>query len=241
MRPRLIPATILLLYALKVSGQSSNYYGVFPTIDHSGTISKKLDYSIYYFGAFNLINEEIKGVKEESNLFAFYAEQALSYKFNPNLSLTGSYVFERQRPFKDNYRNENRFYLQVTYRYDLGKTSIKHRLRYDGRFIEDMVTRKSPYTSRVRYLFGLASPLLRSTDKLYFSAYNEFFFNTYKSATAIYGENWAYAGIGYKTKHNGSFELGTLYIFWVNSQTSLTNFYYLQLCWVTHVNFMKKK
>lgn len=68
------------------------------------------------------------------------------------------------------------------------------------------------------------------------------FFNLDESATAIYGENWAYAGIGYKTEKVGTWEVGPLYIFWVaNKQNDLINFFYLQLSWITHHDFRKNK
>jgi hypothetical protein len=222
--------------------QAQNHVGVFPTIDHSGIISDRFSYSLYYFGAVNLINEEVKGYKEPANLFAFYSEQALTYNVNSHLSLTGSYVYERQRPFATTYRNENRFYVQAAYKYNLNRTGLKHRLRYDGRFIEDRVTGDAPFTSRIRYQFGLTTPLQKTSDKVYFSAYNEFFFNLGKASVAFYGENWAYAGIGWKAPGAGSFELGPLYIFWVNDkQNNLSNFYYLQLTWATQLDFRKKK
>ncbi len=224
-----------------VFSQGSQHLGVFPTIDHSGTITDKLDYSLYYFGAFNLLNSEIAGVKEEPNFFAFYAEQALTYNVNPNLSFTGSYVYERQRPIESAYRNENRFYLQSTYKYKLKNTDLKHRLRYDGRFIEDRTTGESPYTSRLRYLFGVKTPINKEKNKMYFSLYNEFFFNLDKEATAIYGENWASAAIGYNLNKSNTIEAGPLYIFWVNNkQNDLQQFYYLQLTWVSHLDFRKK-
>lgn len=228
------------MYAKGIQAQNINHIGLFPTIDHSGTISKRLDYSLYYFGGLNLINDKVNGVEEPANFFVFYSEQALTYNLTPYLSFTGSYVYERQHPTESNYRNENRFYLQTAYKYNLNRTTLKHRLRFDCRYIEGRTTGKAPFTSRIRYQFGVTTPLRKTADDIYFSAYNEFFFNTYKSAVAIYGENWAYAGIGLKTKRAGNFEAGPLYIFWVNNhKNDLTNFYYLQLTWITHIDFTR--
>lgn len=242
MRLSKVVFVLLLLGSSNFFSQSSQHFGVFPTIDHSGTISNKLDYSLYYFGAVNLLNSEINGYKEPSNLFAFYSEQALTFNATPHLSFTGSYVYERQHPLENNYRNENRFYLQTAYKYDLGRTSLKHRLRFDGRFIQNRITGESPFTSRLRYQFGIKTPLKKESDKIYFSAYNEFFFNLNKSATAIYGENWAYAGLGFKLNKSNAIETGPLYIFWVNNkQNDLTNFGYLQVTWVSHLDFRKDK
>lgn len=226
---------------MNVNAQNINHYGLFPTIDHSGRLSDKWSYSLYYFNAFNLVNDKVNGTTDNSGYFIFYAEQAISYQLSKSFSLTGSYVYERQHPVdKDNYRNENRFYLQGTLRSQLNRVQVRNRLRFDGRFIQDRVTLERPYTSRIRYLLGVTFPLSHESNSFYFNAYNEMFFNTYENPVAIYAENWAYAGIGLKTKSAGSWEVGPLYIFWVNnSARDLLNFYYLQLTWITHLDFRK--
>jgi len=234
-------ALALLLMPCAAIAQSSNHFGVFPTIDHSGTLSKRFDYSLYYFGALNLINEKIDGAADLPTFFAFYSEQALTYKLNPAISFTGSYVYERQRPLEDGYRNENRFYVQTTWKYKVNNSGLKHRLRFDGRYIENRTTGKSPFSSRLRYLTGITAPLQKS-GRLYVNAYNEFFFSTDKRPAAVYTENWAYAGIGIQTPKAGNFELGPLYIFWVNNRNNgMSHFYYLQLTWSTHVDLSKNK
>lgn len=223
-------------------GFSQNHLGVFPTIDHSGELSSRWEYSLYYFGAINLKNSTVNSVAEKPNFFAFYSEQALTFKAKPKLSFTASYVYERQHPFASNYRNENRFYIQSTYKHAVKRVALKHRIRFDGRFIQNRTTGETPFTSRIRYLIGVKFPLQKDNDKFYFSAYNEFFFSTIKNPTTIYSENWAAANVGYNYSKNGAFELGPLYIFWVNSKNfQVTNFAYLQLGWVTHFNFKKDK
>ena len=224
------------------NGQSINHIGVFPTIDHTGQLSNRWSYGLYYFNAFNLVNQRVNGVEDNPGYFVFYSEQSISYSVSQKLSLAGAFVYERQHPVDEaKYRNENRFYLQSTYRANFKNTFLRFRLRYDGRFIQDQITHERPYTSRVRTLFGLNRPIGKS-NKLYLNAYNEFFFNTYKDATIVYGEDWAYVGIGYKTKKIGSFEGGPLYIGWFNpSPTPTLNFFYLQLTWITHLDFRKDK
>jgi hypothetical protein len=235
-------ASVLLIYVTYVKAQTTNHFGIFPTIDHSGTLSDKWDYSLYYFGAVNVFNPDIGPIKRPSGFFIFYSEQALSYKANKNLSLTGSYVYQRTDPAENYFVNENRFYFQATYKTNRNRMSFKNRLRYDGRFIQDKLTGNYPFTSRVRYLFGLQTPLKKEKDNLYLTAYNEFFFNTCKNSAVIYGENWASAALGFKTAKAGNWEIGPLYIFWViNKQYDLTNLLYLQLTWSTHLNFKKNK
>lgn len=236
-----IVACLLLLVQIGTSAQITNHYGVFPTIDHSGTLSNRLGYSLYYFGALNLMNRRPGGLKGPAEFFVFYSEQALTYKVSNGFSLAASYVYERQRPMGDNYRNEHRFYLQGTYTYNLGNTAVKHRLRFDGRFIGDRSTGEFPYTHRVRYLFGVSTPIHKEHNRWYVSAYNEFFFNTSSNSRVIYAEDWAFAGIGYKTRSAGNIEAGPLYMFWLinGGRAFMTNFYYLQLTWSTHIDFRR--
>ncbi len=150
---------LLLCMSKFAQAQNSNHIGLFPTIDHSGAISKHMDYSLYYFGGLNLINNKVNNVNDPPSFSVFYAEQALTYHPNLHLSLTGSYVYERQHPFENVYRNENRFYLQAAYQYNLGRTSLKYHFRFDGRFIQDRVSGENPFTNRIRYQFGISTPL----------------------------------------------------------------------------------
>ncbi len=222
-----------------IYAQNSTNFGVFPTIDHSGILSKKLSYSLYYFGALNILNQKINNVKQEPNLLLLYSEQALHYAVNSNLTTSASYVREILNPLHPNFRTENRFYVQTTLKHSNTKTEFKHRLRYDGRFIKDRITPKASFTHRLRYLFGIKKTINSQT---YFTAYNEFFFNTYKSSKFVYAENWAAFAIGKSISKNNKIEVGPLYIFWVNNaRYHLTNLIYLQATWVSQINFIKQK
>lgn len=237
---RLIVVSLILCHYSLIA-QNINHYGVFPTIDHTGVLSDRWSYGLYYFNAFNVVNEKGEGKEDRPGYFVFYAEQSLSYSLNKTLSVTGSYVYERQNPTRENHRNENRFYIQTTWKPEVDKTRLKFRVRFDGRFIQDPVTKERPFTSRVRFLLG-GSRDITANKKFYLTAYNEFFFDTYKDAPVTYSENWAYVGIGARTKKAGNWELGPLYICWVtNSDRDLLNFYYLQLSWITTLDFRKPK
>ena len=234
---QLIFATGLILFSsLTLLSQNINVAGVFPTIDHSGDLSSKLEYSLYYFAAFPLVNLDKQKTDTYFNLF--YSEQALSYKVSPKLSLTGSYVYQRANVVSDNYENENRFYLQVKYKHSVKKINLTHRLRFDGRFIHNRLTNETPFTHRLRYLIGMETPI---NDKLYFTAYEEAFFNTFRNSGAVYGENWSYAALGKKLNKKNKIELGFLYITWRIGNKNWFNQYYLQATWISHLDFTKNK
>lgn len=234
----LVSTLSILINTQSINAQSINVGGVFPTIDHSGTLSKKLDYSLYYFAAFPLVNFDKPDISKDSYFHLFYSEQALSFNANEKLSFTGSYVYQRANAVYDNYVNENRFYVQAKYKHSIRKINLTHRLRFDGRFVENRFTNETPFTHRVRYLIGFDTPI---NEKLYFTVYEEAFFNTFENAGAVYGENWAYAALGKKLNEKNKIEAGLLYVTWNIGKTNWFNQYYLQLTWISHLDFRKKK
>ncbi len=229
---------VFLLFSVEVKSQSVYVGGVFPTIDHSADISNKVGYGLYYFVAFPLVNFQKPNISKDANFLLFYSEQSLSYKLTDKLSITGSYVYQRSNVTVQNYVNENRFYVQTTYKHSLKKVNLKYRLRFDGRFIKDRITNETPFTNRVRALVGFDVPI---NEKLYFAAYEEVFFNTFKNASAIYGENWAYAAIGKKINSSNKLEAGVLYITWNTGGNNWFNQYYAQVTWINYLDFRKKK
>ena len=160
---------ILFLATHKMRAQSTFVSGLFPTIDLAGTITKKMDYSFYYFGAFPLLNFNSPSIKEDSKVLLLYSEQALTYNLSKRISITGSYVFQRENTFEKNYTNENRIYVQSTYKHSLKDANFKHRLRFDNRFIQNKETGKTPFSHRLRYLIGLDFPIKSKKPNLYFS------------------------------------------------------------------------
>jgi hypothetical protein len=223
---------------LTLKPQSTYVGGVFPAINHSGDISNKLSYGLYYFGAFPLINFSKPTISKDANFLLFYSEQSLSYKLTDKFSVTGSYVYQRTNAVYDNYVNENRFYIQAKYKHQVKKLNLTHRLRFDGRFIKNRVTNQTPFTNRVRYLLGADFNI---NEKLYITAYEEAFFNTFKNASVVYGENWAYAAIGKKLNPHNKIEAGILYISWNTGVHSWFNQYYLQITWISSLDFRKTK
>ena len=220
--------------AFNIYSQSVYVGGVFPTIDHSGSISKQIDYGLYYFGAFPLLHLKQPDFRNDPTLMLLYTEQGLTYKVNSAFSLNASYVYQRENVLKDNYLNENRIHIQATFKQSVSLLNLKHRIRLDNRFIQNRITGKSPYTHRLRYLFGIDFPLKQKPSNFYFTAYEEAFFNTHTNATAIYGENWAYAALGLQLNEQHKIETGPLYTTWNNGHKTWFHQFYLQITWISH-------
>jgi hypothetical protein len=235
---RTILLVSIFLFSITVKSQSTYVGGLFPTIDHSGRLSKKLNYSIYYFAAFPIVNLKKPDISKDAYFNLLYFEQAMTYRLTDKLFLTGSYLYQRTNVVQTNYVNENRFYIQTVYKHFIKRINIRHRLRFDGRFIQNRVTHETPFTNRLRYLIGIDFTIKNS---FYFFAYEEAFFNTYNKASVIYGENWAYAGIGKKLNTKNKIELGLLSVSWNTGVRSWFNQYYLQLTWSSYIDFRKNK
>lgn len=238
LRKKILAILFFFLFTAFVKSQSISVGGLFPTIDHSGTLTNKLDYSLYYFAAFPIANFKTPDISKDAYFNLLYSEQALTYKLTSRFSLTGSYVYQRANVVYDNYVNENRFYIQGKYKHSVKNINFTHRLRFDGRYIQNRVTNETPFTNRVRYLIGFDTPI---NEKLYFTAYEEAFFNTFKNASIIYGENWSYAAIGKKINDNNKIETGILYITWNTGVNAWFNQYYFQVTWINHLDFRKNK
>ncbi len=234
---------ILLFFTLwieLINAQDLNFYGLFPVYNQNGRIYKKWDYSIFLFGAVNTFNQKIEGVTYPAKTFLLYDENAIVFNATKQLSFAISYTYQRSDPFLNSYNNEHRIWEQVTYKHFIKKVTIKHRIRFDERFIQNRTNNSYPLSHRLRYLIGTEFPLQKS-GKCYFTSYNEFFFTTSSPRGTFCGENWAYAGIGVKTKKIGNFEAGPTYITWVrNAALDRMNLWYLQLSWITTINLSKE-
>ncbi|MCP4521341.1 MAG: DUF2490 domain-containing protein [Cytophagales bacterium] len=221
---------------------SVNYHvgGIFPTYNQNGKITEKWNYSLYSFLSVFPSEQESKEQQFDAQSNAFYLEIAGSYSINPKLSFAGSYTYERVNPFLDTYRNENRVWLQGQYETKLGRVSLKNRLRYDFRFIQNRTTENTDFRPRLRYLLGVSFPF-KEEGKTYFAAYEEIFLETYEDRVSIYGENWAFVGVGTALSPKVKIETGLLYIGWIlDSRANWLHQYYWQLTLITQLDFKKK-
>lgn len=235
-QPVYLGVCTFVLLVFQSLAQNVNVAGFFPTLDLSGDLSNKVELNLYYFVAFPVVDFGKK--QADPNFYLLYAEQALTLKPTKKFSLTASYVYQRSDVVYPNYQNENRFYLQAKYKHTLANLSLTHRLRWDGRFIENRATRTWPFTHRLRYLLGCEVPL---GSKSYFSAYEEAFFNTFENPGAVFAENWAYAAIGDKLNQNNKLEMGILYVTWNIGENRWFNQYYLQFTWISRLAYKKQK
>ncbi len=129
----------------------------------------------------------------------------LGYDINENNNILLGYGFIDSRNIVEETDeilkvNEHRIYQQFTSKQTIGKLKIQHRYRFEQRFIEDA------FKLRYRYFLSLKTPILKTNQKYYISAYNELFINADGDNT--FDRNRIYGGLGYALNSNVKFELG---------------------------------
>lgn len=233
MKKRYLILFITIMVFGNTHSQNITYLGIFPTIDHSGTLADNWSYNSYNFAAINLNASN----DDRARLFYVYTENGIHYQWN-DWTFSNAYVYERQEVFADYARNEHRIFQQITYKKPLKDTwELKFRLRFDERFIQNVATREFNFSHRLRILIGAKYSF---NDSWYTFAYTETFFNT--SSQFQYNENWSALQMGYNFNERNSLEFGYLYVGWIyNAQNNWLHQNYLQLTWVNKLSLYKNK
>ena len=233
MKTRIFIIIFSIICVKNIFAQNITIAGFFPTFDHSRELSNHFSYNSYLFGAI----KPYYSTEGPARALYLYAENGLSFKVTDKLSFTNSYVYERQQPFETNSRNEHRLFQQLTLKLPFNKFSLKQRLRFDERFIQNNQTNSFDFSHRLRYLLGGSYDF---NDNWYLMTYSEFFFNTTKGADFQFNENWSALQIGYNISKKHAIEIGYLFVGWMNdSQNNWFNQHYLQTTWVSKLNFNK--
>jgi hypothetical protein len=224
--------------------QNIRFYGVLPAWNQTGRISKKVNYNLFVSTTTDAFNSTFRGVEYPATDLQLYIQPSIIYVYSKSLNFAGSYTYQRNNPFNDNFTNEHRLWQQVIFSLPISKGRMTNRFRFEERFIQNKVTNQYPFFTRLRYQAGFNMPLQGKTldkNEFYLNTYNEFYFSLTGTKNATYSENWTYAGIGYDIGKLGKLELGYLFQVLVrNRQQDLRFFNLAQVMWVTNFNFPKK-
>ena len=224
-------------FILIAEAQSTYKAGIFPTIDHSGKLTPKLEYGLYYFGAFPFYNIK-PNTSINTKALLLYSENAMTYHFNNKFGITAAYVFQKENPSEINFSNENRIHMQMHYKIKQHEFELKHRLRFDYRSIKSSNVQSAEIKHRIRYLLGY-SRHFKSSEKFYYSLYEEVFFNTKPINKGALSENWASFMVGKKINETNKLETGPLFITWKIGNNSWFNQFYWQIAWVSQFDFTR--
>jgi len=145
-----------------------------------------------------------------SDLNQMLIRGSIQYTWFNNLTLGSGYAFVHSEQFEkpDNPFGENRIFQDVVTNQQIATATIKHRFRFEQRFIENQ-----NFKSRFRYQLGLDIPLYKNYAKeqnVYATVYNEIFMNTDQATrkTKPFDRNRLYFGAGFKVNPNLAFQLG---------------------------------
>ena len=234
-----------MFFHTEASAQSLTFYGPLPAWSQTGRISKKFSYNLFISTTVDAFTRDINNTEYPAMDLQLYVQPSLIYVHNAHLNFSVSYTYQRNNPFTPNYSNEHRLWQQAIYSHAIGKGRMAHRLRFEERFIEDRLTGKYPFSTRVRYQLSYKLPLQGKTiekNEFYLSTYNEFYLSLSGNKNAVYSENWTYLAAGFNMGKGGSIELGYLFQWAVRDPQQDFRFLHLmQITWITEFNCKKKE
>jgi hypothetical protein len=228
----------LLIIPLDLAAQNLNQSGFLPVLSHT-FVTSKLDVNILGVSKISTTNQTAGGVLFPASTLEVYFQLQASLKLKNNITISGSYGFQRNNPFSDNYVNEHRLGQQLIWVTNLTKSHLYQRFRYEERLIESSDHQSYQFGTRGRYQIGLNHNLGTSNYFINFS--NEIFVIPTGPRNAFVPENIAYIGIGRKARVS-NIEIGLFYNTIVrNSNHDLRNLLLLQIMWSSTMTRMKEK
>ncbi|NMH29236.1 DUF2490 domain-containing protein [Flavobacterium silvaticum] len=145
---------------------------------------------------------------------------AIRYNLETNFSIAAgyAYVLSEAEETPDNPHRENRIYEEAILRQEVGRVAIRHRFRYEQRFMEDR-----DFNTRYRYCLFIDIPLNNTSIKektIYAALYNEIFINGKRNddTPSVFDRDRIYLGAGYRLTKNFGIQLG-----WMNQMLEKTS------------------
>ena len=130
------------------------------------------------------------------------------YRFKPYFQATlgYGYIHTELEGTPNNPFSEHRIYQEGIFSHGVLSFKLRHRVRLEERFIENQ-----DFRGRIRYCLFADIPLnAKQFDKngVYLAVYDEVFLNiSNNESIKAFDRNRAYAGLGYKLKHNLGLQL----------------------------------
>lgn len=116
---------------------------------------------------------------------------------NLNLALGYAFIVSEKEGKNDSPFYENRIFQDAVTKQFFGKITVRHRLRFEQRFIDNQ-----EFRTRLRYQLKFIVPIFQGekANSFYGTAYNEIFINTNKTQTVqnVFDRNRVSAGFGYR-------------------------------------------
>jgi len=233
----LIILFLILLFQGSIGiSQTLTFYGTIPTISITKKLSDKFKFNFFASTTIDAFDRKIESVIYPSSDLQIYIQPSIVFQANKSISYSLSYTYQRNNPFRSIFVNEHRLWQQVMYVKNFSIFNLTNRFRFEERFIENKLTGVYPLATRLRFQIGVSSPFkFLNQNKMYWSAYNEFYFSLSGQKNALYSENWSYLGIGSKLSIKNKIEIGYLFQSLVrNPQRDLRILHLAQISWISN-------
>lgn len=143
----------------------------------------------------------------------------VNYQASPNVQLSAAYSYFNTHPGGLDWESaaapEHRLQEQVTIQQPVGKIGLRHRYRFDHRFLGSGFVEGRDRTwnlqHRVRYMLRGDIPLKRASDErpaVFLALYNEFFLRYGFAGVSAFEQNRLYAGLGFRPGGATTIETG---------------------------------
>jgi len=213
------------------SSQTHFFYSFFPGISVSAPLSDNFELNISSFGQYNTIGRQYEGVYYPAAFNYFDFQIGGVYKYNQHLHFAAAWYFRSSDPGRNSAFSENRFWQQVSIISRINNLRLRNRIRIEQRLIS-RGDKTDPVKWRLRYQTGLEIPLQgEKTDvrEFYLILLNEAYFSLNKPRSAIYGENWVSAILGYRISAKSRLEVGPAWQTQIrNAEKERNNYFHFQ-------------
>jgi hypothetical protein len=216
-----------LIGASNTHAQDLHFPGYAPSVSVSAPVTKKLDLNFLAASKVRSGTHTVKGIQYNPLLLELYTQALVTIKLNNQWQLGSGYGFQRNNPFRDEWRNEHRLVQQVQFIIPGKHLKFYQRARFEERWF-NYPDNPSSFGTRARYQAGLIKPF----KKTYWQLNNEIYFITSGPRNALIAENWIYTGYGFPVKSLGRLETGVGINSVVrNSSKDVLHLYLFQLAW----------
>jgi Protein of unknown function (DUF2490) len=227
---KLLPAAILpFIAAVSLYGQNVYFPGAVPFIALSASVSKKLDLSVLALSKIRIGDYEIRSVKYEPGPTQFYSHAILSYKLTPHWQMGGGFAFQRNDPFRSDWKNDYRVVEQFIYSLAGAKWKLNNRLKIEERWFY-YPDGSSNFGTRIRCQPTFMQQL--NGWKVYWEVYDELYAIPSGPRNSFISENWFYTGIGFTASPSNRLDTGFGFNSVVmNTHHDLNSLCMLQVMW----------
>lgn len=211
----------------KANSQNLNFPGLAPSVSLS-VHQKKFDLNFLVASKTKEGHHTVKNVEYEPRFLEIYSQALVTRKLNKRWMLATGYGFQRNNPFRSDWRNEHRLVQQVMYTIPGRKLKFNNRFRFEERWFSNPAA-PGNFSTRARWQAGIVRQFSKN---LYWHLNDEVYVITSGRRYSFISENWLYTGLGFPIKSLGHFETGIGYNTVVrNSVKERLNLILLQVNW----------